>query len=378
MDQQVERADRRSAAVWWLAGAVGFLGGWVVHDELTTPAAALADAATVSPAASAPPAAPPAAPVVAPVVVHVAIPAAPVASETLASFAAPVATTASTDVAPQDRDGAGAPTALRPSPATTSAPSATTVTSWQVVVASDGSVVLVGDDGRLVASTGDASRGATVALDSDSSTIETGDSGTSAPARVPAGARAATGPQPGAAAAPGPNGGATAAVLEDAVADLEDHSVHVVGSGQIVTNDDSNAFVERDGQINSNTGDTDSSAVNALDVTDSRVRSGSSAGIPDEPGEDTLGAEAPAAAPAVLATPATDAAGAEIHDKSVHSTGTGNAVTQDDSSLVLGGSGHVNAQAGDSDTAGIVAMGVHGSVLESGCAGTSCEPPATP
>lgn len=56
----------------------------------------------------------------------------------------------------------------------------------------------------------------------------------------------------------------------------------------------------------------------------------------------------------------------------MHSTGTGNAVTQDDSSLVLGGTGHVNAQAGDSDTSGIVAMGVHAAVLESGCAGTHC------
>jgi hypothetical protein len=293
----------------------------------------------------------------------------------------------------------------------------TTVTSWNVVVASDGSVVLVGAGGRLVANTGAASQGATVVLESDASTIETGDIAAGFPARAPAAtgtparlpsqlparlpSQLPAGTQPGTAPAPRsplPTSAAPGLDGLQQVADYEDHSVHVVGHGQIVTNDDSNAFIDRVGQVNSNTGDTDSSAINALDVTDSRIRSGSSAGIPDEPGEDEIGqdeapaeqtpppaqAPLPARPPSVttqaVTTPAEqpDAAGAEIHDKSVHSTGTGNAVTQDDSSLVLGGTGHANAQAGDSDTAGVVAMGVHGSELESGCAGTSCGLPDTP
>jgi hypothetical protein len=452
MDQQMERADRTTRTTWLLVAAVGFLGGWVVHDELSTPAAALAS--DDPPAAVAPPT---------PVVVALAVPG------TSGSTGDPAASTAldpavlasSTDPGAPAQDpsaphtaatqrGAQQPatpqrtaqqrvapptdapprtaarTAAEPSPAETGPVNGshpTTVTSWNVVVASDGSVVLVGSGGRLVANTGAASQGATVALESDASTIETGDVAAGLPARAPAAtgtsarlaaplpAQLPAGTQPGTAPAPrGPLSTTAAPGLGgltswQQVADYEDHSVHVVGHGQIVTNDDSNAFIDRVGQVNSNTGDTDSSAINALDVTDSRIRSGSSAGIPDEPGEDELGqddapaeqtpppAQAPlpaqpptVTAPAVttpaVTTPAeqpdADAAGAEIHDKSVHSTGTGNAVTQDDSSLVLGGTGHVNAQAGDSDTAGVVAMGVHGSELQSGCAGTSCGLPDTP
>jgi hypothetical protein len=449
MDQQVERADRSTRTTWLLVAAVGFLGGWVVHDELSTPAAALAS--DDPPASVAPPT---------PVVVTLAVPGTsggtgdPAAAATLdpggpASStgpgepaqdpapphpAAPQRTaqqrtpqqpaapqqTAHQRVAPQTdaprRTAARADASLATAaPGPVSGAHPTTVTTWNVVVASDGSVVLVGAGGRLVANTGAASQGATVALESDASTIATGDVAPGLPARAPAAtgtptrlpawlpARTPAETQPGAAprgalpttAAPG-LGGPTS---WQQVADYEDHSVHVVGHGQIVTNDDSNAFIDRVGQVNSNTGDTDSSAINALDVTDSRIRSGSSAGIPDEPGEDEIGQdEAPAEqtpspaqallpdGPPTVTTPAlttaeqpdADAPGAEIHDKSVHSTGTGNAVTQDDSSLVLGGAGHVNAQAGDSDTAGVVAMGVHGSELESGCAGTSCGLPATP
>ena len=61
-----------------------------------------------------------------------------------------------------------------------------------------------------------------------------------------------------------------------AVSGFEDHSVSVIGDDQIVTYDDSNVFVARNGQINANTGDTDSSGLNAVDVIGSRVRSGNS------------------------------------------------------------------------------------------------------
>lgn len=252
------------------------------------------------------------------------------------------------------------------------------------MIASDGSVVLMGANGRLLANTGHTSDGASVALDADASVIRTGTSGGAAvPAAVVPGTAGTT-----PAVRSGTTSGNPAADLPGAgVADFEDHSVHVVGHGQIVTNDDSNAFLDRDGQINSNTGDTDSSAVNALDVTGSSIRSGSSAGVPDEPGEDEIGDDesasaapdgdaAPAAATPAPVTPpdGDDADGAEVQDLSVHATGTRNAVTQDDSSLLMGGTGHVNAQAGDSDTAGVVAMGVHDAVIESGCAGTMCDP----
>ncbi|MQA89420.1 MAG: hypothetical protein GEU90_04185 [Gemmatimonas sp.] len=61
-----------------------------------------------------------------------------------------------------------------------------------------------------------------------------------------------------------------------AISGFEDHSVSVMGNDQIVTYDDSNVFVERSGQINTNTGDTDSSGLNVVDVTHSRIRSGNS------------------------------------------------------------------------------------------------------
>src|SRR6202007_1118578 len=50
-----------------------------------------------------------------------------------------------------------------------------------------------------------------------------------------------------------------------AIAGFEDHSVSVIGDDHLVTYDDSNVFINRDGQINANTGDTDSSGLNVVD-----------------------------------------------------------------------------------------------------------------
>ncbi len=43
-----------------------------------------------------------------------------------------------------------------------------------------------------------------------------------------------------------------------------------------------------------------------------------------------------------------------------------NIVTYDDSNVVIGGTGDVNAQIGDSDTGGAVVIGVHDSDVEAG------------
>lgn len=403
MEQQGQRSDHRSTVMWLLIAAVGFLGGWIVHDELSTSAAAAttpAAAVTAAPGAAAPA-------TVVPVVV--AVTAAPgstgstgspggvAVSVTTPQPAATPSVTTAPDAATPSRPSTSVPASagLPPTTATgdgrsttaaTPAPAAGSSTTWNVVMASDGSVVLMGANGRLLANTGHASGGATVALDADATLIQTG---VSAEGATPVAAVAGHGGTATSSARSVPVGAGAPvsldAVLPGGLADVEDHSVHVVGAGQIVTNDDSNAFLDRNGQINSNTGDTDSSAVNALDVTQSRIRSGSSAGVPDEPGEDEigdaettaatdLGDPTSAAAPTTPPEPPAATEGAEFQDVSVHTTGTRNAVTQDDSSLIRGGTGHVNAQAGDSDTAGIVAMGVHDAEIESGCAGTMCSP----
>lgn len=59
-------------------------------------------------------------------------------------------------------------------------------------------------------------------------------------------------------------------------------------------------------------------------------------------------------------------------DLGVRSRGNGNVVVYDDSNLVVGGAGKVNAQIGDSDTAGAVVMGVRNSIIEAGCEGDLC------
>ncbi len=59
-----------------------------------------------------------------------------------------------------------------------------------------------------------------------------------------------------------------------AISGYEDHSLDVAGRDHVVTYDDSNVFIARNGQINANTGDTDSAGLNVIDVTGSVVHSG--------------------------------------------------------------------------------------------------------
>lgn len=294
--------------------------------------------------------------------------------------------------------------------------------SYQVLAA-DGSIVYVGADGRLVANTGAVSSSGVLALGSDSSGLRSGESSVSTPP---------TAASPASSAA---QGGATAGTHQNdsfggmllgygqgssmAISGFEDHSVSVVGSDQIVTYDDSNVFLGRDGRINANTGDTDSSGLNAVDVTGSVVRSGNSGdaedteedegdeeegeeeeGEEEEPGagaeEDTeeQGPAVPSTGPAAPATTGPTASGQAtvtdegessatgngalvvgadgFDDVSIRSRGDRNVVTYDDSNVVIGGTGPVNTQIGDSDTGGAVVMGVHGSDVRAGCEGDLC------
>jgi len=253
------------------------------------------------------------------------------------------------------------------------------------------------------------------------------------------------------------------------IAGFEDHSVITRGAGNVVTYDDSNVFIDRDGKINANTGDTDSAGLNAVAVTRSVVRAGphcddgcddesiiqaqagvfdegdvavdgdghvvwspdtvdsdasssdegsdgDSEGVPqpdscNDPAEtnddgcsdslpsdngdddDSIGDESPdgdvsdpvepaeTLEEADSTRPAADngpepegeahpgqltVGGDGIDDLSERVDGVGNVSTYDDSNVVIGGSGPVNAQIGDSDTGGTVAMDIVDSVVEGG------------
>ncbi len=188
---------------------------------------------------------------------------------------------------------------------------------------------------------------------------------------------------------------------------FEDHSVAVDGDDQVVTYDDSNVFINRQGLINANTGDTDSSGLNAVDVAGSTVRAGNS-GDGEGDGES---AEEQALSPAtsnddervapvngrgltdggaclhhgrafgtVTDEGASNAHGKNafvvgadgVDDVSIRSHGRHDIVSYDDSNVTIGGSGKVNAQIGDSDTGGGVVMGIRNSDVRAGCEGDLC------
>ena len=285
------------------------------------------------------------------------------------------------------------------------------------IVAADGSIVYIGDDGRLVANTGATASSGVVALDVDGSSLASGDSRGASTAGSGSHANSTFQQVAG--------GGSSYAV-----SGFEDHSVSVLGDDQLVTYDDSNVFINRNGHINANTGDTDSSGLNAVDVTDSRIRSGDSgdgesdedneeASAPaeqesaadsgtdesedDQPGRDSDETSESSDADDEPADPESDSTespvtgrtmpeatvtdeGASIaegdhpvvvgadgyDDVSIRTRGNRNVVSYDDSNVVIGGTGDVNAQIGDSDTGGAVVMGVHGSDISAGCEGDLC------
>ncbi len=305
-----------------------------------------------------------------------------------------------------------------------------------VVMATKGAIVLVGDNARLTANTGPTTSSGTVALGVQGSKLNSGDSARGGSADSGTAARQ----QPAAARSSQRTIGHENATLAElakgakgakghrgtALSGFEDHSVSVLGDDQIVTYDDSNVFIDRKGEINANTGDTDSSGLNAVDVGASTVRagnSGDSEGVeaaespaeevaeeaaspatsmdenrlsgarvapptaqdPDD-AEENEGEEAgvgPAKGQAFGtvtdegATTATGrdtfAVGADGYDDvSIRSHGRNDIVTYDDSNVTIGGEGKVNAQIGDSDTGGAVVMGIQGSDARAGCEGDLC------
>jgi hypothetical protein len=319
----------------------------------------------------------------------------------------------------------------------------------QVILAYDGSIVFIGPGGRLTANTGASSASGTIAVGVKASTLATGTSAmptspigrlqrqpVDALSRVNAfllGISGTTGRRQMPANTVGPPRRQPVDALSHANASLlglfppegrsggrgvalsgfEDHSVSVIGDDQIVTYDDSNVFIERQGKINANTGDTDSSGLNAVDVTHSRVRSGNSGDAEqsgDDEGDNAKGSDKPdeqkgspdgeagprprqrsGVRPSIqlrngqsMATVADEGAstaignnafvvGADgVDDVSIRSRGRRNLVTYDDSNVIIGGKGKVNAQIGDSDTGGAVVMDIHHSDVEAGCEGDLC------
>jgi hypothetical protein len=305
-------------------------------------------------------------------------------------------------------------------------PSATTTpaSAGLTVIAHDGAIVFIGDNGRLTANTGAATASGIVAMDSASSSIGSGSStrdaggGTQSgitslggASSVGLGSSLATTPARAPAQATDGAGETASAPMGDfvpslddravSIAGYEDHSVNVVGNDQVATYDDSNVFLHRDGLINANTGDTDSSGLNAVDITSSVVRSGASTDgdEADDSDDDSDGTDPDSArnviagqagqqavlqprqdvaasgtASSVDSDAATTASGRNplviggdgFDNLAIHSTGNRNLVTYDDSNLVIGGSGKVNAQIGDSDTGGAVVMGIDHSDVEAG------------
>ena len=317
----------------------------------------------------------------------------------------------------------------------------------EILVASDGAIVFIGDGGSLNANTGDPAAGGAAVVASTGSAVtagfDAGEASGAVAAATPAAEAASLMPASStaegsslvpvnavpAASTPAPvmaetglqhASGSLFGVIPTAVpgtrsvaiSGFEDHSVSVAGNDQIVTYDDSNVFINRDGLINANTGDTDSSGLNVVDATYSTVRSGNSGDAEgggdeeeeeeeddeeeDEDEEDdedeltvttnAVSASSPLPQNTGYSTVTDEGAttavgdttfviGADgFDDVSIRSSGDRNIVTYDDSNVVIGGAGPVNAQIGDSDTGGAVVMGVHHSLIEAGCEGDLCYP----
>jgi hypothetical protein len=335
------------------------------------------------------------------------------------------------------------------------------------VLAYDDSIVLVGDNGRLTGNTGGAGEGGVVALDAQGSAFKTSvESARGGDLPQGTAATLATG-GPGSSRPPGSvmvagNGtmtakrrggmdGGTDNFVPNAppgvvsplisplvsvtharqvdIAGFEDHSISVRGQGQIVTYDDSNVFINRNGKINANTGDLDSGGLNAVDTLRSFVFAGphcddgcddesiiqARAGVFDEGDVAHDAAGNPVFAPDVVpgrvdggdedngdddevedvldpadvtreaAGTTREAAGTGVEptefppgddflviggdgydDLGIRTDGADHIISYDDSNVVIGGTGGVNAQIGDADTGGTALMETVDSVASGG------------
>jgi hypothetical protein len=281
-----------------------------------------------------------------------------------------------------------------------------------IVIASDGSIVSVGDNTVVKGNTGNAGSSGAISVDVNDSTIETGGSTTDVRGSTSAvsahspttsnrtssdeattegaslrtfAAPTTTSPQPLSASAVGGGSPTSRAV---GIAGWENKSLDVAGSDNVLTYDDSAAFVNRVGNVNANTGNADSSGVSTVDAVESRIRTGSS----------VLASAAPVSAPfdpeqilewyraGFLGPPGTTGVtiidqngmttanaddtlvigGDGIRDRSVRVRGDRNVTTSGDGTAAVGGVGDMNAQIGDSSTSGAVVMAVRASDIASG------------
>ena len=295
---------------------------------------------------------------------------------------------------------------------------AVTAIGENIVIAYDDSVVLVGDDGRLTANTGDAGKGGVVALDAQGSEFSsnfdpdgtgTGQAAAGSPlASSGTGAGAGPGSLPPDASSPVSPPISFGADRPVDIAGYEDHSLDIRGQHNVVTYDDSNVFIDRNGTINSNTGDTDSAGLNAVDTVGSEVTAGdhcddgcddesiigaqaghfdegdeaddtgddedeeadeSDDGDVSDPVEPPESREDAGTGTTPVAPPADGSlviGGDGYDDLGVRLDGNDNVATYDDSNVVIGGTGDVNAQIGDSDTGGTVSMDTVDSELHGG------------
>jgi hypothetical protein len=276
-----------------------------------------------------------------------------------------------------------------------------------IVIASDGAIVTVGDNPDVRANTGDAAASGAIAVESSGSAIRTGDSdqvivGAPSPVAVTPQSAAEPDAAPGSSAQLAMSGTNARAPSDPSVttsggggwavgiAGLEDHSLEVTGDDNVLAYDDSNVVKDRTGTVNGNTGDTDTSGLNVVDATRSVVRSGDSGDSDETPDPPPFDPASAAWTPGsgVVANPTGGAASASVADVNGVSTATGadslviggdgiddngvrvvgdrNVVTYDDGNVAVGGSGDVNAQIGDSDTSGAVVMAVLDSNIASG------------
>jgi hypothetical protein len=266
-----------------------------------------------------------------------------------------------------------------------------------IVIANDGSIVLVGDNGVLRGNTGDASSSGAIAVDVQGSQMDTGSSQVTAPSssQVPPGSMTPGSGVPPATAPPPPGDPASRAT---AIAGYQIRAIDVAGSDNLVTYDDSNLFFHRIGRFNGNTGNTDTSGLNVVDAVGSIVRSGDSAGVAEPPDPPPFvlprpyasGGSASVADCRSVATATGDdtlvIGGDGVKDNTVRVQGDHNVVTYDDGNAAVGGIGDVNAQIGDSGTAGVVVMSVRGSHIQAGDSlvdappnspGSTCGTPST-
>lgn len=257
-------------------------------------------------------------------------------------------------------------------------------TGDNIVIASDGSIVTVGDNPIVRANTGDATASSVIAVDTQDTTMHTGDSaqtvlGTSASSTAPRSSSstqnaATTTSNVGVATSSNGTGGRAVGI-----AGYTDRSIGISGSDNVLTYDDSNVFIDRNGTLNGNTGDTDTSGLNVVDSIGSSVRTGNSVGTTRSSNS------APAGNSSVSTTGGTSATvvgpngtatasgqdtlvigGDGIQDFGAHIQGNQNVATYDDGNTTIGGTGNVNAQVGDSATSGAVVMGIRDSEVASG------------